>query len=208
MKCRKLAGYITISSMLGMAVWSGFWYQKKERLQQELAGKILRFHVMANSDSEQDQELKRKVRDVIGSYMQEKMSEAESLSACEALVEEALPEIISLAEREVAENGYDYPVEAKLAEAEFPVKTYGDYTFPSGTYEALEVTIGAGEGHNWWCVMYPNMCFNDSMYEVPDSNAGEALREVLTEEEYEAVLRSGDYQIRFQYLTFLNGLFD
>ena len=81
---------------------------------------------------------------------------------------------------------------------------YGSYTFPAGDYEALRIVIGEGNGHNWWCVMYPNMCFSDSMYEVVDKEAGEKLREVLTTEEYEKVLAEGDYQVRMKYFSWLN----
>ncbi len=72
-----------------------------------------------------------------------------------------------------------------------PVKTYGDYTFPAGKYRALQITLGKGEGHNWWCVLYPNMCFQGSVYEVMDESSGEELREVLTQEEYADVFDSG-----------------
>ena len=136
------------------------------------------------------------------------MEQVGSLTECEAVVRNALPEITAVAEREIADNGYDYPVQAELAEIEFPVKTYGSYTFPSGSYEALEITIGEGKGHNWWCVMFPNMCFENSMYEEVDEDAKEALREVLTDEEYEAVLNSGNYRVRFKYLSFLNRFFE
>ena len=207
MRWKKMTGYIMIGGMLLLAAVTGAGYGRKEKLQQELADKVLRFHVLANSDSTEDQELKLKVRNAVGGYMQGVLEGVKDLASCEAVVESHLPEIISVAEAEVKNNGYDYPVQAELKKTDFPVKTYGDYTFPSGIYEALEVTIGEGKGHNWWCVMYPNMCFQNSMYEVVDEEAGEALREVLTEEEYESVLRSGDYEIQFQYLSFLNQLF-
>ena len=97
------------------------------------------------------------------------------------------------------ENGFAYPVQAELTECHFPIKTYGDYTFPAGNYDALKITIGEGEGQNWWCVLYPNMCFENSMYEVVGENAEKELRKVLDEEEYQAVLSSGDYEVRFWF---------
>ncbi len=208
MNIKKVAGYLAVGAIFCVTAFCGLCYQKRECLQQELADKILRFHVLANSDSEADQALKLKVRDAVGGYMQEKMEQVGSLTECEAVVRNALPEITAVAEREIADNGYDYPVQAELAEIEFPVKTYGSYTFPSGSYEALEITIGEGKGHNWWCVMFPNMCFENSMYEEVDEDAKEALREVLTDEEYEAVLNSGNYRVRFKYLSFLNRFFE
>lgn len=181
---------------------SVYWkqYQKQHQLQQQLAEKVIRFHVLANSDSEEDQALKLLVRDAIGSYMQEEVKTAQNKAECEALINEHLIEIEQVAAEVIVNEGYSYEVSACLTDCDFPVKTYGEYTFPAGTYDALRVTIGAGEGANWWCVMYPNMCFENSMYEVVDENAKEALREVLDEEEYEAVLASGEYEVRFRFL--------
>ena len=165
---------------------------------------MLRFHVLANSDSEADQNLKLAVRDAVGSFMQEKLTDVENLEECELVVRQSLSEIEEAAAETIAENGYDYDVTAELEHTSFPVKNYGSYTFPAGDYEALRIVIGEGNGHNWWCVMYPNMCFSDSMYEVVDKEAGEKLREVLTTEEYEKVLAEGDYQVRMKYFSWLN----
>jgi stage II sporulation protein R len=101
----------------------------------------------------------------------------------------------------MTEKGFDYGAKATLARVEFPEKSYGSYTFPAGEYEALEVTLGAGEGHNWWCVLYPNMCFSGSVYKVSD-DAGEELKEVLSEEEYDDVFRSGRVSIRFKLFEY------
>ena len=109
---------------------------------------------------------------------------------------------MEVATETLEENGYYYGVRARLANVEFPVKSYGAYTFPAGEYEALQVTLGEGEGHNWWCVLYPNMCFRGSVYEVPSDEAKHALREVLTPEEYEDIFRHGKYQIRFKFLEY------
>lgn len=201
----KIFKNICIGALMGTALSSGILYgvqyQQQKQLQEQLAEKVIRFHVLANSDSEEDQALKLLVRDAIGGYMQE-LPVAEDKAACEAILVERIDEIEQVAEEVIENEGYSYEVAACLTECDFPVKTYGEYTFPAGTYEALRVTIGAGEGANWWCVMYPNMCFENSMYEVVDENAKKALREVLDEEEYEAVLASGKYEIRFRLLDF------
>lgn len=172
-------------------------------LQQQMSQKVLRFHVLANSDSQADQALKYAVRDSVGTMMAEKLQNVDSLEESTEVVTANLQEIETCAAQVIAAQGYDYPVHAALEECEFPEKSYGDYTFPSGNYEALRVVIGAGEGHNWWCVMYPNLCFANSMYEV-DASSGEKLREVLDPEEYAAVLKSGNYKVRFKMLGFLN----
>ncbi len=196
MDMKKITGYIMTGTVTAMAFISILWYGRQYYVQHQLAEKVLRFHVLANSDSSMDQELKLSVRDAIGVYLQEQLKTVTDKADSEARIAECLPEIEELAEEVIKENGFAYPVQAELTECRFPVKTYGDYTFPAGTYDALKVTIGAGEGQNWWCVMYPNMCFENSMYEVVDENAGKELRKVLDEEEYQAVLRSGDYEVR------------
>lgn len=205
---KKIVWYILVSVNVVLLAVLGMQYGRQCRLQQSIAGKVLRFHVLANSDSDSDQELKLKVRDAVGAQMAELLSDAESLADCKQLVTANIGEIKRTAERVIAQQGYDYTVEAFLQEVSFPVKTYGEYTFPAGEYEALEIVIGAGEGHNWWCVMYPNMCFSGSVYEVVDEEAETELREVLSEEEYEEILTSGNYEIQFKYLTFLNELME
>ena len=138
--------------------------------------------------------------------MQEKLTDAGSFTESEQIVAENLPEIERIAEEILTSEGCHDAVTARLEETSFPVKQYGDYTFPAGNYEALRVVIGEGEGHNWWCVMYPNLCFENSMYEVVGKDAGEKLQEVLSPEEYEKVLEDGNYHIECKYLSFLNGL--
>lgn len=197
-------GYIGIGILVCAALMCGILYTKAAWLQHDISEKVLRFHVLANSDDEADQNLKLAVRDAVGSYMQKKLTGVEDLEECEQIVNGNLDQIREVAAETIAQNGYDYDVTAELEYTSFPVKSYGSYTFPAGEYEALRVVIGEGKGHNWWCVMYPNMCFSGSVYEVVDEQAGEKLREVLTTEEYEKVLAEGNYQIQLKYFSFLN----
>ena len=132
-------------------------------MQRNMAQKVLRFHVLANSDSREDQALKLKVRDQVGTLMAEKLKDADSLEESERIVKANLNLIENCAADVISAEGYAYPVSAALENCTFPEKTYGTYTFPGGVYEALRVVIGSGEGHNWWCVMYPNLCFANSM---------------------------------------------
>lgn len=168
-----------------------------------LSNKIIRFHVLANSDSKEDQELKLKVRDAVGTLMQQELAGVEDKEESRRIIEEKLPEIRRIAGRVVAQEGYEYPVSAALCQVEFPEKTYGNYTFPAGEYEALQLTIGQGEGQNWWCVMYPNMCFFNSMYQVVDQEAEKSLERTLSAEEYQAVMEEGNYKVTFKWLSFL-----
>ena len=197
-------GYIGIGILVCAALMCGILYTKAAWLQHDISEKVLRFHVLANSDDEADQNLKLAVRDAVGSYMQKKLAGVDDLEECAQIVNGNLDQIREVAAETIAQNGYDYDVTAELEYTSFPVKSYGSYTFPAGEYEALRVVIGEGKGHNWWCVMYPNMCFSGGMYEVVDEQAGEKLREVLTTEEYEKVLAEGNYQIQLKYFSFLN----
>ncbi|MCC8029005.1 MAG: stage II sporulation protein R [Lachnospiraceae bacterium] len=174
-------------------------------LQRGISDKILRFHVLANSDSSADQALKLKVRDEVGAYLSAQLNAAESLQESETIVLENLTEIEQAASELIQEEGYDYAVAASLETCLFPEKTYGIYTFPAGNYEALRVVIGDGAGQNWWCVLYPNLCFAGSMYAV-DETSGEELSAELTNEEYAAILGNGDYEVSFKILKFMNRL--
>ena len=179
-----------------------------QQIQQGIADKVIRFHVLANSDEAEDQQLKLKVRDAVGTMMEKRLAGAESLEKSREMIQNSLGDIEKCALKVIRENGYDYEVEAKLTDCRFPEKDYGEASFPAGEYEALEVLIGAGEGHNWWCVMYPNLCFSGSVYEVDDEASHRQLQEVLTSEEYKTVMEGKDYKVRFKFLTFLNDIFE
>jgi len=188
----------------GVIVFFYIWTTVLENdfLQPSIASKILRFHVLANSDSAEDQAVKEKVRDAVGVYLQPLLGEAEDLEETKQIVEKNIGEIIEVSQNTLKENGYDYAVTARITCADFPEKSYGSYTFPKGEYEALQIVIGEGEGQNWWCVLYPNMCFRGSVFEVIEEEAGKALREVLSPWEYADVFDSGEVQVRFKFLEF------
>ena len=168
-----------------------------------IENQVFRFHVLANSDSQEDQALKLKVRDRVLEYSEGLFQNAQTREEAEALAAAHLQELCQAAQDEVYRQGYDYPVKAEITNMFFDTREYETVTLPAGCYDALRITIGEAEGHNWWCVMYPNLCFANSMYEV-DASSGEKLREVLEPEEYAAVLESGNYKVRFKMLGFLN----
>lgn len=194
------------AALLAAAVILGIALQNsgEDPLQSAIASKILRFHVLANSDSSEDQTLKLQVRDAVGTYLEPLLEEASDLEDTEQIVTAHLDEVTQIARETISQQGYTYDVTVQLANVDFPEKTYGAYTFPAGEYEALQVIIGEGEGHNWWCVLYPNMCFRGSIYEVISDDAEEALKEVLSPEEYEDVFSSGKLQIRFKILEWFS----
>ena len=159
-----------------------------KEVQEGIAGKIFRLHVMANSDKEEDQELKLDVKKTVVDYLSRRLGSGADLEETREYVLENLPEIEQAALKTIEEQGKDYPISAVVEKTYFPDKTYGDCTFPAGEYEALNIRIGKGEGKNWWCVLYPSLCFIDDTWGIVSREKKEELREILTEEEFRAVL--------------------
>ena len=168
----------------------------EQRIQKDIAKEVLRLHVVANSDSEEDQALKLQVKETIVTYLRGVMGDAVSVEEARAEIQKRLPEIEELAREKMQKEGYDYDAEAQLGQCYFPVKEYGDMTFPAGDYEALKVNLGESAGKNWWCVMYPTLCFVDSTYQVVPDSSKEKLKESLTEEEYNSLL-DGDASVKY-----------
>ena len=170
---------------------------KVEETQQGLAEEVFRFHVLANSDSDADQELKMKVRDAVLSYMKEVLPKDASKQETKEWAEKHLTDLEKVAVKTMRNQGYTYSAKAQVKEIYFPEKKYGDVTFPKGYYEALRIELGSGAGNNWWCVLYPNLCFIDSVCAVVPEEGKEELRGVLTEEEYEMVTVGTKFKIKW-----------
>ena len=153
--------------------------------------KLIRFHVLANSDEEVDQELKLKVRDRLIDNMNDKFKSSESIEETREIVKKNIKEMKEIALEEIKKNGKDYSVDIKLEPHEFPTKSYGDFTLPAGEYEAVRVLIGEAKGENWWCVMFPPLCFVDAKSALADGETEESMKEYLTEEEYKEISTSG-----------------
>lgn len=164
-------------------------------LQQHLADEVLRFHVIANSDSDKDQELKLQVRDAVLDYFADEMPESADASEAAAWARSHTDEIEEAGMEALASAGCGDTVNAAVTTCFFPDRTYGDLTFPAGNYEALRVEIGAAEGHNWWCVLYPNLCFLDSTNAVMPDESKKKLKNVLTEEEYSGITAASEFEI-------------
>ena len=163
--------------------------------QEKLADEVFRFHVLANSDSKADQELKLKVRDGILSYMKS-LEQAGCRQNVKAWASKHLSEIEQVASDIICAEGYAYPVTAKVAKCYFPDRRYGDVLFPKGYYEALRVEIGEAAGHNWWCVLYPSLCFTDATCAVVTEEGEGTLRSVLDKETYETVTVNSTFKIK------------
>lgn len=156
----------------------------EEAMAARIAPEILRFHVLANSDSTEDQNLKLKVRTLLLNTIYEEMGENASLEETKKYVRSHKDSLEKKAEMYMKTLGYDYPAHMELANTYFPTKTYGDMVFPCGTYEAVRVKIGEGKGRNWWCVLYPPLCFVDSSYAVVPDTSKEILKESLDPSDY------------------------
>ena len=188
-----------LALILAAAVTLGAWRRADEasraELQAHLAEEVLRFHVLANSDSDADQELKLSVRDRVLDYMAQSMPESEDAAGARNWVRANIDEIEKISRDVVAGAGADYPVSAAVTLCWFPEKSYGDVTFPEGNYEALRIEIGAAKGHNWWCVLYPSLCFMDTTNAVVPREGKEKLKNVLTEEEYSRITADTEFKI-------------
>lgn len=160
---------------------------------EQISNKIIRFHVIANSDGELDQELKLKVRDRVLEYIQPILKQSRSLEESRVILRERDKKILDIANEVISENGYNYKVESTLSKEYFPIKTYGNITLPQGEYEAYRIIIGDGEGQNWWCVMFPPICFVDiTKGEVAYEETENEMKSVLSEDEFEMVNNKKD----------------
>lgn len=147
----------------------------------EIPNDVFRFHILANSDSEEDQALKLKVRDKVLEKTKILFDTANSKSDAEKFVKANLETIEKIAQNEVYKNGYNYPVKAEVVNMHFDTRYYESYTLPSGMYDALRITIGNAKGHNWWCVMYPSICIS-----TVDEGKDRA-KDALSDDEYSVV---------------------
>lgn len=184
----KVGAALVMAAMLTLGIFS---YSYSSKVNKGLADNLIRLHIIANSDSEADQVLKRDVRDIIMNYMKEELRDSRDLEQTKYIINKNLDRITGLARAEILRQGKNYDVKAMLGSYPFPTKAYGDITLPAGQYQALRVVIGKGEGANWWCVLFPPLCFVDATHgTIPDS-VKEDLRKALTEEEY-SIITSAD----------------
>lgn len=161
--------------------------------QTQLASRLLRLHVVANSDSAADQRLKLQVRDAVLERCGIVLAGEQNLSGARARLIMAMPELAQTGADVVRAQGRDYSVRVGLEYVPFPKTEYEGFALPAGTYQALRIELGAGEGHNWWCVLFPNLCL------ASESELSEtAMAQGLTEEDVALLEREGSYEIRFR----------
>ena len=184
---------LELALLIGVTVFllTGAW---AANTQGELADRVVRLHVIANSDAEEDQALKLQVRDAVLARTEAILRASADRGEAESRLAAALPELERLAEETVAASGFDYSVTAELAETSFPTKDYDGFSLPAGKYLALRLIIGQGAGQNWWCVVFPPLC-TAAAADVPET----ALAAGLTEDQVSLMTGEDDgYVLKFK----------
>ncbi len=187
----------------GILTWNIFLNLETKSTVSVLSHSAIRFHILANSDSVSDQALKMRVKESVVNYIYEKTGDFKTVDEAKNFILNNDKAIKSMATKTIADNGYDYTVSSTFGFSDFPVKTYGDVIFPKGTYTSYTIKIGNGKGHNWWCVLYPPLCFVDVSTGVLPDNSKEKLRDSLSDTQYHTVTK---YNFKFKYLKFFNNL--
>lgn len=176
----------------------------------DLANSVFRLHVVANSDTKEDQNLKYVVRDHIISYMKSLTSNTTTKEEAIKIAKEHRYEFEEIAKQTIQEQGFDYDVTIHFGNFFFPTKTYGDISLPAGDYDALRIEIGKAKGQNWWCVMFPPLCFVDVSSGIVPEESKEVMKENLSEEEYKLISEgntqqqsNSDIKLKFKLIEFL-----
>ncbi len=186
-------------------------FNYSQAISYNLSDSVFRLHIIANSDSSADQELKLKVRDKIIEYMNTLTSSSSDKKDVISIVNNHLDSFKEIALNTIKENGYNYDVNIEIGNFHFPTKSYGDISFPAGNYDALKIEIGDAIGQNWWCVLFPPLCFvNSSTGVVPDDSKN-TLKENINSESYEIISEgnnsndnTSDIKIKFKIIEFFN----
>ena len=189
-----------LALLLGVAA-AALWGVRLDGEQAALADKVVRLHVLANSDTQEDQALKLAVRDAVLAAADGVVPAGAELEEAEQALTQALPAIADAGARVVGEQGYSYPVTASLEhDVWFPTKEYTDFAFPAGEYTALRVTIGEGGGRNWWCVVFPPLCLGS----VTENTAETALEGGLEDREVSLITGEDEgYVVKFKAMELL-----
>ena len=195
---RKSLKRLGICALIVCLVWAAGIVSNKQMLQNGL----IRLHVVAASDSDADQDLKLLVRDAVISSLRENMNHVKDIEEAKAYLRENLPKIEALAKGVLQKAGIHDTVTVSLRPEEFGTRVYDTFTLPAGVYEALRITIGAGEGHNWWCVVFPALCVGATVEEFEETAHCAGLSDSLTA----ALAGEVDYEVRFLILDALGKL--
>lgn len=193
---------IGLGFLLGGSLWRYSRSLETMALQEGIANEVIRFHVLANSDSDEDQQLKIKVKSQVVVVLQENLKEVGSIEEARKIIINLFDEIEEVALKVIAEEGYSYGVTVSMEKTMFPIKKYGDIVLPPGEYESLLIKIGEAEGKNWWCIVFPTLCYVDETYQVVPDTSKEQLKYLLTEEEYNSILQGNNVKVRVKFKLF------
>lgn len=199
---------IIMIGIVAMITFIGILAYNSKNTTDTLSNEMIRFHVVANSDTMEDQLLKQQVKDEIIHYMEPLLKKSKSIEETREIINMCLPNIKNVAREVVKKYGKEYEIYVNLDKANFPAKAYGDVILPSGEYEACRVIIGEGKGENWWCVMYPPLCYIDAASGVVPLEGKEQLKKNLNEEQYKLVVKNKDkkYVVKFRVVDAINSV--
>lgn len=186
---KRIKGIFFLAVMVA-SVWLGGLIGDAQALRND----ILRLHVVANSDSEEDQAVKLRVRDAVLTTLEEGMEKVTDPKEAVAYAKTMIPKLTKVANRVLKEAGFDDTVQISVGQGEFPLREYDTFRLPSGVYQALKVVIGEGKGQNWWCVVFPELCTGATSEEFVETAKMEGMGDSLT------ASLTGDYEIRFWIL--------
>ena len=173
----------------------------------DISDSVFRLHIIANSNSKEDQDLKFLVRDNVLKYMKEISTDVSSKEEVISLMEDHLDDFKSIAISTIKENGFDYDVNLRIGKFDFPTKTYGDISLPSGMYDALRIEIGDAIGQNWWCVMFPTLCFVDVSSGSLDNDPKAVLEGSLNDEGFDLVSENNSKsKFKFKIVEFFEDI--
>ena len=192
-------GIIFILSILIILYTTICAFSYVQAVSSDISESVFRLHVIANSNSEDDQALKYEVRDNLLKYMNNICKDCTSKEEAINIVSEHQEEFKEIALKTIKNEGYSYDVKIEIGNFEFPTKQYGDISLPAGFYDALKVEIGKAEGRNWWCVMFPSLCFVDISSGIVPEESKEDLQNVLSDEEYAIISDNSNSGIKLKF---------
>ncbi len=188
--CSVLAGILITSSV---SAYCG-------KIMSDISSSVVRFHILANSDSEYDQQIKLKVRDGISEYVEGLLKDSKSAAETRKIISENLKNIEDYTDSCIKKYGCTYSAAAAFGNYKFPRREYENATFPGGNYNALKIVLGEGKGHNWWCVLYPQLCFSSSENGELSENGYSDLQNTLTKEEYGIITSKDTVKFKLKIL--------
>ncbi len=195
---KKLLKLVSLLLVLAAGFYLGTVAMDKKILSDE----VIRLHVVADSDSEADQAVKLKVRDAVLDYLDGVTEDTITKEQVATVLQEKLPELEAVANEVLEAEGLTDRATVTLQQEEFPTRQYETFTLPAGVYDSLRVIIGSGEGHNWWCVVFPSLCIPAAAQQVEDTAVGAGFTESLSG----AITGEEEYEVRFFLLDCIGKL--